>query len=181
MYLYWLIIGCEVAFWVVLGAALVVRYLLRWEASSRWLLLALPGVDILLLVLTALDLRNGAPATLAHGLATAYVGFTVAFGSLVVRWADGRFAHRFAGGPPPEVPPSRGWAVVRYELLLWLRSIVAWAITLALLIGLMAYIGDEAATRELRLWFHVAAGSVFLWFVFGPVWSLVFSSHKRAE
>ncbi len=180
-YLYWLIIGCEVAFWVVLGAALVVRYLFRLEAFSRWLLLALPGVDLLLLVLTALDLRDGRPATFAHGLATAYVGFTVAFGSLVVRWADARFAHRFAGGPPPQPPPSRGWAAVRHELLLWLRAIVAWVITLVLLIGLMAYIDDEAATRELRLWFRVAFGSVILWFVFGPVWSLVFSRHERAQ
>ena len=31
--------------------------------------------------------------SLREGLATAYVGFTIAFGSVVVEWADQRFAH----------------------------------------------------------------------------------------
>ena len=73
-YLYWLIIACEAAFWVVLALALAARYLLANEGVSRALLLSLPGIDVLLLVFTALDLRSGTPATFAHGLATAYVG-----------------------------------------------------------------------------------------------------------
>ena len=54
--LYLLIVGCEVAFWLVLLLSLVVRYLLHRKAFSRWLLLSLPLVDVLLLVFTALDL-----------------------------------------------------------------------------------------------------------------------------
>jgi len=138
------------------------------------LLLSLPGVDLLLLLFTALDLRSGTAATFAHGLATAYVGFTVAFGGVLVGWADQRFAHRFAGGPPPVASPTRGWPAVRYELGLWLRCIVAWVITIVLLIGLIAYVDDEAQTRELESWFRIAFGSTFLWFVFGPLWRLVF-------
>lgn len=68
---------------------------------------------------TVMDLNNGASATFAHGLATAYVGFTVAFGSTMIRWADQRFAHGFGGGPPPSKPPSHGWASVLYEVQLW--------------------------------------------------------------
>jgi hypothetical protein len=173
-YLYWLIVACEVAFWLLLAAALVVRYLLRRNEISRALLLAMPVVDMMLLAFTALDLRSGTPAAFAHGLATAYVGFTIAFGSLAVSWADQWFAHAFADGPPPVGIPARGWPAVKYDLMLWLRSIVAWVITLALLTALIAYIDSEAITQELHAWFRYAFGSVVLWFVFGPAWSLVF-------
>ena len=106
-YLYVLIVGCEAAFWLVLVLALAARYLLQRERLSRALLLTLPAVDLLLLAFTAMDLETGTSATFAHGLATAYVGFTVAFGSVAVKWADQRFAHRFAGRPPPDRPPTR--------------------------------------------------------------------------
>ena len=180
-YLYWLIVGCEVAFWVVLVLALVVRYLLKRNQLSRTLLFALPVVDLLLLAFTALDLRAGTPATFAHGLATAYVGFTIAFASVMVGWADQRFAHWFANGPPPVASPSRGWAAVRYDLELWLRCIVAWVITVVLLSALLVYIDNEAITRELYSWFRIAFFSVILWFVFGPVWSLVFFRREAAK
>lgn len=172
--LYWLIIGCEAAFWVVLALALAARYLLRRELLSRGLLLALPAVDLLLLVLAALDLRAGTPATFAHGLATAYVGFTVAFGPVMIRWADRHFAFRFAGGPRPLTIKKRGWGAVREEMELWLRSVVAWIITVALLSGLIVYIDNESITEELFAWFRIASGSTILWFVLGPVWRLVF-------
>ena len=96
--LYQLIVGCEVAFWLVLLLGLVARYLLHREALSRWLLLSLPAIDVLLMVFTALDLRAGTTATTAHGLAAVYVGFTIAFGSISVRWVDTHFAYRFASG-----------------------------------------------------------------------------------
>lgn len=172
--LYWLIIGCEAAFWVVLVAGLAVRYLLRRERLSRGLLLALPAIDLVLLAFTAMDLNSGTPADFAHGLATAYVGFTVAFGSIAVSWADARFAHRFAGGPPPEKAPDRGWQAVRHEFELWFRSIVAWVITVVLLSALIAWINDAANTARLMDWYRIAFGSVVLWFIFGPLWSLVF-------
>ena len=61
-----------------------------------------------------------------------------------------------------------------YELKLWLRCIVAWVITLVLLVGLIAYIDRESDTQALYVWFRIAFVSVVLWFVFGPVWNLVF-------
>jgi len=172
--LYGLIVGCEVAFWLLLALALAARYLLRRERLSRALLFSLPVVDLLLLAFTAIDLRSGAPATFAHGLATAYVGFTVAFGSVAVRWADQHFAFRFAAGPPPIKAPSHGWAAVRYEFALWFRSIVAWLIAVVLMIALIAYLDNDAVTEPLHQWFRIAFGSVILWFIFGPLWSLVF-------
>jgi hypothetical protein len=159
-YLYWLIIGCEVAFWVALVLALAVRYLLRRERLSRGLLLSLPAIDLALLAFTAVDLNSGTPAE--------------AFGPIAVGWADARFAHRFAGGSAPKKAPDRGWPAVRYELQLWFRSIVAWAITLVLLSALIAWINDATISAKLMDWYRIAFGSVVLWFVFGPLWSLVF-------
>lgn len=177
--LYGLVVACEAGFWLVLLLALVARY--QWHAQrlSRALLQSLPALDLLLLAFTAADLRAGTPATFAHGLATAYVGFTVAFGSLAVRWADRRFVHWMAGRWAPDEPPLLGWHAVRDELALWLRSIGAWLITLVLLTALIAWIDDDVATAPLRDWFRFAFGSVVLWFVFGPVWSVVFFRRQR--
>lgn len=170
--LYALIVGCELAFWLVLLASLAVRYLLKRDVLSTWLLRSLPLIDVLLLAFTALDLRAGTPATLAHGLAAVYVGFTVAFGATAVRWADAHFAHRFASGPVPPKAPSGGWAVVRFELALWLRCIAAWAIALALIEALVAFVDNDAATQPLLVWQKHGFGCVVFWFLFGPVWGL---------
>lgn len=173
-FLYVLIVGCEAAFWVVLLLALVARYLWRRERLSRVLIWSLPVLDVLLLTFTAMDLRTGVPATFAHGLAAVYVGFTIAFGSLAVRWADRHFAYRFAGGPPPPQSPTGRWLAVRDELWLWLRCILAWFITLALIGLLIEFLDDDTLTQPLQLWYRVAVVSVILWFFFGPLWSLLF-------
>lgn len=172
MLLYFLIVGCEVAFWVVLLLSLSARYLAQQEAVSRWLLRALPIIDLLLLAFTAIDLKAGTTATFAHGLAAVYVGFTVAFGSIAIRWADAHFAHRFASGPAPAGAPSGGWDIVRFDLALWLRCIVAWIIALVLVEALVAYVENEAATEPLLAWYRFGFGTVVLWFIFGPFWSL---------
>lgn len=177
--LYALIVACEVGFWVVLLLALALRYLLRRERLSRALLISLPLIDLLLMAFTAADLSRGATATFAHGLAAAYVGFTVAFGGMAVKWADAHFAHRFASGPAPPKAPSRGWPVVRYDLDLWARCIVAWLITIALIEALVHLVGPGETTEPLLGWYRIAFVSTVLWFFFGPVWSLA-TAWRRA-
>lgn len=176
--LYLLIVGCEVAFWVVLLLSLVAHYLLRRQALSRWLLLSLPAIDVLLLAFTALDLKAGTTATTAHGLAAVYVGFTVAFGSVAVRWADAHFAYRFGSGPAPANAP-RGWKAVRFDVELWLRCIGAWILAFALIEILVAFVGNEAVTQPLHAWHRFGFGCVVLWFIFGPAWSLVFFRREQ--
>lgn len=176
--LYVLIVGCEAAFWVVLLAGLAARYVIKWPHVSSILLIGVPLIDLALLAFTVMDLRNGATATFAHGLAAAYVGFTVAFGSTMIRWTDQRFAHRFADGPPPAQPPSIGWAGVRYELRLWGLCILAACIIYILLIGMIGLVDRPERTEALDLWLRIPLGTVFFWFIFGPLWSVVF--FKRA-
>ena len=55
-----LIIACEIGFWVLLAAGLAVRYLLRMPRTGMALLLCEPLLEVVLLVVTALDLKNGA-------------------------------------------------------------------------------------------------------------------------
>lgn len=171
--LYALIVACEAGFWVVLVSALAVRYILRKQALSRALLLCLPLIDLLLLTFTAMDLQRGATATFAHGLAAAYIGFTIAFGGMAISWADAHFAHRFAGGPVPAKAPTRGWEVVRYEFNLWGRCIVACVITVVLVEALIQWVGIPTSTEPLLEWHKHAFGCVVFWFVFGPLWSLI--------
>jgi hypothetical protein len=170
--LYALIVACEVGFWVVLLLALAVRYLIGKEQLSRALLVCLPLIDLLLLLFTATDLRRGTTATFAHGLAAAYVGFTVAFGGMAVKWADAHFAHRFAAGPSPTKAPSCGWELVRFDVKLWGRCIVACLITMALVEALVHFVGNSEATQALLAWHKHAFGCIVLWFFFGPAWSL---------
>ena len=172
------IVGCEVAFWVVLLAGLIARYPLRRPRLGAALLIAVPVVDLVLLAATMIDLRRGATATFAHGLAAAYLGFSVAFGHSMMRWADERFAHRFAGGPPPSRPPRYGMARARHEWREWGKGMIGWAVACAVLLGGIALVGDAERTAELWAW----AGRLTLvmagWLVFWPVAYTVFP--KRA-
>ncbi|WP_116812408.1 hypothetical protein [Steroidobacter cummioxidans] len=176
--LYALIIGCEIAFWVALLSGLAFRYLLQWNRASSLLLWCVPLIDVVLLAFTVLDLRGGTIATFAHGLATAYVGFTVAFGPLVIKWADQRFAHRFGGGPAPPAPPSRGWAAVFYELKLWAHCLLAVGIIYVLLSAVIAVVDRPSTTQALEIWYRIPLGAAFFWFIFGPLWQLVFFKRK---
>jgi hypothetical protein len=177
--LYWLIVGCEISFWAVLFLGLAARYLLRRKRLSFILLLALPVLDLALLGFTAVDLGSGTPASFAHGLAAAYVGYTIAFGGIAVSWADQHFAHWFTNAPAPTKAPTRGWPALRYELLLWARCLAAVAITLVLLVALIAFVNDESATQALHVWFRIGVGQAIVWFFLGPMWTLLFSSWRR--
>ena len=178
--LYGLIVGCEAGFWVALFAGLAFRYVLGWTRAS-WLCLAcVPLIDVALLALAVMDLRSGSKATMAHGLALAYVGFTVAFGPVVIAWADRKFARWFgatetAGGESP----IRGWASVRYEMGLWVRCVAAVGIVYVLLTGVLAVIERPEQRAVLAMWYRIPLGAVFFWFVFGPLWSLVFFEREE--
>ncbi|WP_129842519.1 hypothetical protein [Streptomyces sp. RFCAC02] len=147
-----LIGAAEVAFWVVLAAGLATRYLLRMRRLSTVLLLGVPLVDVALLVATVEDLRSGTEASFTHGLAALYLGFTVAYGHRVIRWADGYVAHRFGGAERPAGPPRYGAARSRYEWRLWRMTLVAAVITLVVIEGMVRLVDDAGAggTGSLR-------------------------------
>lgn len=147
-----LIIVCEVAFWVLLVGGLALRYLAKKPRLGAAVLLCEPALELLLLVVTAIDLKNGAEADWKHGLAAVYIGFSVALGPTMIKWADARFAHRFAGGPRPEKPPKYGLARTVHEWKTAARWVAASLIAIALLQGAVWYVGDDGSTDSLRSW-----------------------------
>ncbi|MEU3459679.1 hypothetical protein ABZ721_06925 [Streptomyces sp. NPDC006733] len=146
------IVACEIGFWLVLAAGLVLRYPLRRPKAGAVVLACVPVVDVVLLVATVLDLRGGATADWKHGLAAAYIGFSVAYGPSMVAWADGHFAHRFAGGPKPAGAPKYGSARAAHEWRILARTALAAVIAAALLQAAVWAVGDADRTDALRQW-----------------------------
>ena len=144
-----LIVACEVAFWVLLALGLAARYLLRARRLSTALLVSVPLVDVVLLIASVVDLRRGGVAHLTHGLAAIYIGVSVAFGPQMIDWADQRFAHRFAGGPPPVRPPKTGRAHAAHARRQWLRHLLAYAVAAATLGLFTLLVGDVSRTGPL--------------------------------
>ncbi|GGX41835.1 hypothetical protein [Streptomyces fructofermentans] len=151
-----LIVVCEVGFWVLLAAGLAFRYLFRMPRTGLALLLCEPLLEVVLLVVTALDLKDGAEPSWRHGLAAVYIGFTVGHGHRTVKWLDGHAAHRLAGAPRPAGPPRYGMARARHEGRVWLGTVVAAAVATVLLRLAMWYVGDPGRTGSLENWQYVA-------------------------
>ncbi|GAA1328291.1 hypothetical protein [Actinocatenispora thailandica] len=164
--LFAVIVGCEIGFWVLVGAGLTCRYLLRRRRVSTVLLAAVPVLDLVLLAATMADLlARHAVAGPQHGLAAVYLGSTVVFGAGMVRWADRWFAHKFAGGPRPPRPPKSGPARVRYEWREWGKAVLAAAISAALL-GLMALaLGDPHRSAALLSWLPRIGVVLAIWLI----------------
>ncbi|MPY57694.1 hypothetical protein [Streptomyces spongiae] len=147
-----LIVACEVAFWVLLAVGLTFRYVLRMPRAGLAVLLCEPLLEVVLFAVTAMDLRNGAEPDWKHGLAAVYIGFTVGLGHSMIKWADVRVAHRFAGGPPPVKPPKYGTARAVHEWKVAGRWILAAVVALALLQAAVWYVGGDGETESLRAW-----------------------------
>lgn len=147
-----LIVLCEIGFWVLLAAGLALRYAAKMPRLGAAVLLCEPLLEVVLLVVTAVDLKNGADPDWKHGLAAVYIGFTVGLGHSTIRWVDAWVAHRFAGGPPPVKPPRYGMARAAHEWRVAGRWTVAAATALALLQAAVRYVGGDGDTASLRAW-----------------------------
>ncbi|MFJ7136941.1 hypothetical protein [Streptomyces fungicidicus] len=147
-----LIAACEIGFWVLLAAGLACRYLLRMPRTGLALLLCEPLLEVVLLVVTALDLKNGAEPNWTHGLAALYIGYTVGHGHRTVKWLDGHAAHRLAGAPRPAGPPRYGMARARHETKVWLGTLTGAAVATVLLQLAIWYVGDPGRVTSLEAW-----------------------------
>ena len=151
-----LIVACEIGFWVLLAAGLALRYLLRMPRTGLALLLCEPLLEVVLLVATALDLKNGAEPNWTHGLAALYIGYTVGHGHRTVKWLDGHAAHRLAGAPKPVGAPRYGMARARHERKVWLGTLTAAAVATGLLQIAIWYVDDSSRTTSLESWRYAA-------------------------
>jgi hypothetical protein len=147
-----LIVVCEVGFWVLLAGGLSLRYLAKMPRAGVAVLLMEPVLELVLLIATAIDLKNGAQADWKHGLAAVYIGYSVGLGHSTITWVDQRFAHRFAGGPPPVKPPKYGMARTIHEWKTAARWALAAGVALGLLQAAVWYVGDSGDISSLRSW-----------------------------
>lgn len=72
-YIAWLIVFCEISFWIVIILGLIIRYILRLKKLGFLILALTPVIDLLLLIVTTIDLLNGAKAELPHAIAAVYI------------------------------------------------------------------------------------------------------------
>lgn len=166
------IVAGEAGFWVFLLVGLVARYRLRRRRFSTVVLLALPLIDLGVLVVGVVNLAGGAKANLSHGLAAVYLGFSVVFGKAMVRWADVRFAHRFAGGPAPV--KVRGRARIAKEWRDWFKCLLACGIAAALLLVAILVINHPDRTAQLLGWLPRLGTLCGGWLLCGPVYQELF-------
>lgn len=91
----------------------------------------------------------------------------------MTRWADQRFAHRFAGGPAPWKPPKRGWGRAGYEWREFGKGVLGAAVSCVLLLDAIGFVGDSDRTGALTGWFPKLGVVMLIWFVAFPVWDTV--------
>lgn len=166
------ILGCEVGFWVLVGGGLAIRYLLHRRRASSVVLALVPVLDVALLVAVGLDLHRGSEVEFVHRLAGIYLGVTVAFGHSMIRWADVRFAHWFANGPPPPRQPKKGAVAFRREMVQFGQWLCAAAISALAVVILALTIADTEQAAALYGVFPTLAVITVIWLVTGPVWAL---------
>lgn len=173
-----LILFCEVMFWVLVAGGLAARYLLRRRMLSTLLLVSVPILDVVLITAVAVHLFNGGTAETGHALGVLYFGFTVAFGHSMIHWADGRFAHHFAGMPKPPPKPKYGAARLRREAIGWTQGLAACALSGAALGVLILWVGDPERTAALSASF-APLGIFMFWNTVLTVWGVVESFGGR--
>jgi hypothetical protein len=169
------IVGCEVAFWVLLAAGLAVRYVLKRRLLSTALLVSVPLVDVVLLIVSVIDLRRGNSGAPAHGLAAVYLAVSIVFGAQMIRWADQKFAHRFAGTPLPA--RRHGLDHAAHERRQWLRHLMAYGIGGVLLGFFTILVGDVSRTAP--LWSVMAPWGIVLVIDFLVSFSYTLSPRPR--
>ncbi|NMM92615.1 hypothetical protein B2J88_51795 [Rhodococcus sp. SRB_17] len=165
-----MIVACEIGFWALVIGGLAVRYLLRLRRTSSVVLSMLPVLDLLLLAVVAIDIYRGGEVGSAHRLVGIYLGWTVMFAHSTVKALDVRFAHKFAGGPPPVKRPKTGPEAFAYEMRAWLKWLCAAAIALAVAYGLAATVADPEQGNELRATLTPVGAITIGWLLFGPLW-----------
>lgn len=165
------IVACEVGFWLAVVVGLSARYVLKQRTLGLVLLGLAPVIDLVLLVAVAVHLRTGAAASWEHTLAAFYIGFSVAFGHGLIKWADAQFAHRFSGGPAPV--NRTGAAYTRQTWVEFGQSLVMCVIAIGLIEALMWWAPDRSQVEELLVgydWAALLLGVNLLWALSYTVW-----------
>ena len=176
--LLWLIVGCEVGFWVLLFLGLFFRYILKSPKLGKVILLCIPLLDLILLWATALDLHRGSTAEFAHGLAAVYLGFTLVYGGSLIKWMDQYAANKFLPVGKISEPQKYGWSYTIYEWKQWLKGVGSGGIAVILLFAAISYVNEPDRTEALHDWFYYIFWILIIWLVCWPLWYTFFPKKK---
>lgn len=144
--IFW-IIAAEIAFWIAIFAGLFTRYMLNSRKLSNLFLFSTPFIDLALLILTAIDLKNGAEASFAHGVAAIYIGVSIAYGKSMIQWADDKFQSLILKKGSKK---KRLYGLEKgiHEMKMWARHLLAYVIGGILLLLMSLYIGEGSFVGE---------------------------------
>ncbi|MBU8586588.1 hypothetical protein ABET11_19775 [Priestia megaterium] len=167
----WMIIACEIAFWIVIILGLATRYMFKKQKLSFFILALTPVVDFFLLIVTSVDLYRGATATYAHAIAAVYIGISIAFGKSMIQWADERFQYYvIKSGEKPRRRYGKEYA--KHYFKSWIQHLVAYAIGAALLAAMMHIVpnGKTNVLQNVVEFWTVIVGIDFLLSLSNFVW-----------
>ncbi|MFJ5765718.1 hypothetical protein ACIP9C_10145 [Lysinibacillus sp. NPDC093210] len=142
------IITAEIAFWIVILIGLVCRYRFKKPKLSILFFALTPVIDLLLVLLTAMDLRAGTPASISHGIAAVYIGVSIAYGKTMITWADEKFQQWFLK-LPVEKKRLTGLAKGIHEIKMLGLHVIAYVISASLLYAMIVFIGQLTDTSSL--------------------------------
>ncbi|WP_068984728.1 MULTISPECIES: hypothetical protein [Lysinibacillus] len=142
------IITAEIAFWIVIILGLICRYVLKMPKLSIFFFALTPVIDLLLVTLTALDLKAGTSASISHGIAAIYIGVSIAYGKTMITWADEKFQQWFLKSVHKKEPLT-GMAKGKHEMKMLGQHIVAFIIGTGLLYAMSLFVGSNSDTSPL--------------------------------
>lgn len=151
----WMIVACEIAFWVVIVLGLSLRYIFKKKKLGILFLALTPVIDLLLLIIIGLDLYRGSTATMAHAIAAVYIGVSIGMGKSMIKWADERFRYYVAkeGSKPIKL---YGIEYSMHNLKGWGKHVLSYLIGAVFLVGLIILINDatrtEALLKMMQVW-----------------------------
>ncbi|MGI2278075.1 hypothetical protein [Staphylococcus cohnii] len=153
-FIVWLIIFCEIAFWVVILLGLVTRYILKQQKLGFFFLALTPVIDLILLITTVVDLMNGATAEMPHAIAAVYISVSLVFGKSMINWADDRFRYYvMKQGPKPY--KLDGLAYSKKYFKSWLKHLLSYIIGTGILHLLVYLINDKSRTEAMDGVIHI--------------------------
>ncbi|MGG0655801.1 hypothetical protein [Rummeliibacillus pycnus] len=144
----WMIVACEVMFWIVIVLGLVTRYVFKLNNLGLFLLALTPVIDLILLITTSIDLYRGATATQAHAIAAIYLGVSIVFGKSMINWADKRFLY-FVKKEGPKPIKLYGMQYALNYLKGWGKHVLSYLIGSGLLMGMIFLVNNPSQTQAL--------------------------------
>lgn len=154
-FIVWMIVACEIGFWIVIVLGLYTRYVLKKKRLGLFFLALTPVIDLILLIITGFDLYRGATATTAHAIAAVYIGVSIGFGKSMIKWADDRFRYYVTKEGPKPIK-LYGIEYAMQYLKGWGQHVLSYLIGAGILAGVIFLIDEpsrtEALFKVLQIW-----------------------------